>query len=378
MQLRPYQQRAVEFLRGRERGFIIAPAGSGKTIIAAVAMGEALSKADTPHTGVVVPRGLWVCNTREQLEQGVVALGVVEGPDEAEVEVVCAAAMPDASSADCLVIDEAHHTIATSWMLTAAQASGRVLGFSATPWMEPERDQLLLEFFGGIDNFHTITREEVLAGGHLAKGRVIIHDLDTRGEFDDLIEARAIPEIARRCRRFWNIQKFEHERRVRFQITQEIVQENRVRNAHAVLTARAGVRAGRSVLILIHSIEHGAEIAAQLESSVLVYSKIGAKKRRAAIADFKSGVTRCLIATSLADEGLDVPIASELILLGGGRSSAKMEQRTGRVMRPYDGKSEGLVHDYADTGARFAWAQSKAREKTYRALGYEIEHQKDC
>ena len=37
MQLRDYQQRAVNFLQNKQRGFIVSPAGSGKTIMAAAA-----------------------------------------------------------------------------------------------------------------------------------------------------------------------------------------------------------------------------------------------------------------------------------------------------------------------------------------------------
>ena len=44
MNLRPYQTRAVNFCIGRSRAFVIAPAGSGKTIIAAAA----LKQADMP------------------------------------------------------------------------------------------------------------------------------------------------------------------------------------------------------------------------------------------------------------------------------------------------------------------------------------------
>ena len=363
--------------------------------MAAIGMADALNKkpqADGPA------RGIWLANTLEQVQQGLDALAVVEGPADVEIEVCCAASRPDASKVDCLVVDESHHLIAASWFEIAAEASGRVFGFSATPWMNPERDAELVAFFGGMENFLVISREEVLEGGHLANGRVVMHDIDERGEFDAIIEERAAPEILERCWKFrglWGRQqgisvpstwmfkgetkfeisvsaKIDHERFVRFAETQKIVQANEKRNAHAVSLAQAGILAGRSVLILIGSIEHGALIQSRVAGSVMVYSKIGAKKRREAIGDFKSGKCFCLISSSLADEGLDVPIASELILLGGGRSAAKMEQRTGRVMRPYDGKSEGVVHDYVDAGAKFAFAQARAREKTYKNLGYEI------
>jgi len=272
-----------------------------------------------------------------------------------------------------MLVHNCHHLMAPTWLATASAAVGIVWGLSATPWgTDPERNAALVEFFGGMQNFIDIPREEVMAGGSLAKGLVFMYDLDVQGQFDDEIATKVAVEVARRCKRFWNIPKFEHERRATWQITQETVQQNRVRNAHACHTIRTATAAGKSVLTLVGSIVHGEEIAQQVEGSVMAHSKMGAKKRRDTIAAFRDGSLKSLIATQLADEGLDVPIASELVLLAGGRSAAKIEQRSGRVMRPHGDKEFGVVHDYLDRGAKFAFAQAIARQKTYSSLGYEI------
>jgi superfamily II DNA or RNA helicase len=106
---------------------------------------------------------------------------------------------------------------------------------------------------------------------------------------------------------------------------------------------------------------------------VLVHSKVGAKRRREIISAFRSGALRVLFATSLADEGLDVPRASVLVLVAGGRSAGKLEQRAGRVLRPFQGKESGVIHDFMDRGAVFAQAQARARWKVYEKLGYSPE-----
>jgi superfamily II DNA or RNA helicase len=110
----------------------------------------------------------------------------------------------------------------------------------------------------------------------------------------------------------------------------------------------------------------------------MVFSKMGAKKRREAIAAFGSGECRCMIATSLADEGLDVPRANVLIQVSAGRSAAKAEQRTGRVLRAFHDahtgkeKKEGIIHDFSDLHHYFLAAQSRRRIAVYRSLGYQI------
>lgn len=368
VELRNYQRRCVDFLAPRKRGFVIAPAGSGKTVIAAHAIAAVAKTGD---------RVGWIASTREQVEQGALAISQTEGAQGVEFELWCAAAQPDVSECSILILDECHHLPAETWLSTASAACGRVFGFSATPWSDsaPERDDVLRNFFGGAENFVEIFQEEVRASGHLADGAVVFLDLDRPGEFDASIEAKAEPEIKMRSRRFWNVPEFEHRRRVLWQFTQEAVQQNAARNAAAVMTAKQHAAAGQSVLILVASIEHGLELGGQIEGSLVVSSKMpgGVKARRAAIGAFKKGDCKVLIATSLADEGLDVPIASVLVLVAGGRSSAKIIQRAGRVMRPFPGKTTGLVYDFTDRGAKFAHAQAKARRKVYQELGYTIE-----
>lgn len=362
MDLRPYQARAVEYLQPLSRGFIKAPAGSGKTVIGATAVARKIKAGQ---------KCSWLANTREQVEQAIKALSATEGPQGVEFDVRCAAGMPDVSDSDIVVIDEGHHLMAPTWFETASAARGIVWGLSATPWgPDEERNAGLRAFFG--NNFFEITQAEVKAGGHLADGRVFMHDLDRAGEFDAEITAKTAREVLIRCRRFPLIPRFEHERRATWQFTQEAVQQNRVRNAHAVCTINQNVANGKSVLTLVGAIEHGEEVAAQVEGSIVVHSKMGVKRRREAIGAFRAGELKSMISTSLADEGLDCPVASVLVLLAGGRSAAKIEQRAGRVMRPSEGKEFGTVHDYWDRGAKFAYAQALARVKTYRNLGYAI------
>lgn len=362
--LRDYQASAVEFLAPRQFAFIQAPAGSGKTVIGA----EAVARRVRPGSKVT-----WIANTREQVEQACTAIGRTQGPDGVTFEVCCAAAEPDTSTTDILVFDEAHHAPAATWLKLTKdlKPSCVVWGLSATPFGEdPERNEQLRGLFR---EFHTIARELVEASGHLSKGKVYIHDLDTPGQFDADIDREVAAETIRRCARFRNIPRFEHERRVRWQITQEYVQKNEARNSAAVYLTRRESTAGESVLVLVFSIEHGERLAERIPSSVLVYSKLGLKKRRAAIEGFRNGENRVLLATSLADEGLDVPRASRLVLVAGGRSAGKLEQRAGRVLRPFEGKTGGIIHDFQDAGALFANAQANARFRVYERLGYDPE-----
>lgn len=80
-----------------------------------------------------------------------------------------------------------------------------------------------------------------------------------------------------------------------------------------------------------------------------------------------------VIAASLADEGLDLPMANVLILVSGGRSSAKIEQRTGRVLRQWVGKEGSLIYDFEDHQHPMMRRHAMARQRLYWKLGYTIE-----
>lgn len=360
MHLRPYQSRSVDFLIDRQRGFIVAPAGSGKTLIAASAAKAVAQPFD---------KVMWLANTKEQCEQARDAARKVDWLATVMLEVRCVAGRPDTSDADILIIDECHHLPALTWTETAINARGIVWGFSATPWTgDWERDDVLKAYFGE-ENFFTVERAEVMAGGSITGGIVYIHHVDEPGEFNDQIDYIAAKETAIRCKRYPMVSRFEHERRCRWQTTVEFIKSNQNRNQRIVDLAN---QSNAATLILVSAIEHGEYLSTYIPGSYLVHAKIGKKKRTQAIADFRTGKLRVMLATSLADEGLDVPRAAVLILASGGRSSGKLEQRAGRVMRPHEGKEFGIVHDFSDAGATLAHNQFKARARTYKKLGYKI------
>lgn len=360
MNLRAYQSRASDFLVARRLALCVCPAGGGKTIIGASALAQVAQPWD---------RVGWVCNTREQVEQGHSALKSA-GVEASMVRCVAGLKPEDVADLDYIVIDEVHHLPAASWSMLVGAVKGIVWGLTATPRSgDPDRDYWFRRFWGE-ENIITIPREEVMAGGHLAQGRVIMLDLDQLGEFDATINAAAEIEALKMSRRFPALDEIEVKRRAQWRVTLDMLIENPARNAAVVETARAEMERGQSVLVLVSEIEQGERLRDRIGNATLAHSKMGAKKRREAIAAFRDGSLRCLIATSLADEGLDVPRASVLILATAGRSGAKLEQRTGRVMRPHEGKGVGLVYDFIDAGASMARSQAKARMRVYKQLGY--------
>lgn len=373
MNLREYQIYAVKALSRTHRGIIKAPAGSGKTIIAAAALNEwSGSRYETVSNKLW--KVAWVANTTEQVEQGRKALDAMLIWGNLAIDFFCYSGCPSLSGYDLAIFDECHHLPAPEFRKCVNYHDGARWGLSATPHRADELKEDVYKLIGPI--VHTVDRAPLVEAGQITEARVIIHDTNDKGEFEREVESMADVAIAARKRKWpflFRSPKMakEQEKRIIWQLAlSHGVENNRTRNERVI--ALAGHHRTDSTLILVGKIEHGEFISKQIPFSMVVHSKLPAKSRREAISAFQNGELRCMIATSLADEGLDVPRANVLIQVSAGRSAAKAEQRTGRVLRAFHDKSHGIIHDFSDLGHYFLAAQSRRRIAVYKSLGYSI------
>lgn len=372
MKLETYQENAAEWLSRRRIGLVVAPAGSGKTVIAAAALDRVTRRKERTQPLKVG----WIANTIEQCQQAQSALDMFKTP-MLEVKIACAAAETDWSDRAGLIVDEAHHLMAAGWMAQQQACKGALWGLTATPKLGDElRDDGLLRMFSG--EVFTVDRSEVQ--NRVTQARVILLDATDPG-LQPKIDAEVQRQLPRRAAQMkWVAQK--QGRRISdqeiygqllFQTCVDIgIVGNTRRNDKAWQTAARHSGNNDQVLVLVNQVEHAKWMSETIPGAMACYSKMGAKKRREALAAFKEGRVKCLVATSLADEGLDLPNANVLILVNGGRSNAKTEQRTGRVLRTFAGKDHGLIYDFHDYWHPLAAKHSRVRQELYRKLGYEI------
>lgn len=369
--LHDYQDPAVAELVSSNRGICHAPAGSGKTIIGAAAIAQWTLPRFLSRGQKI--KAAWICNTMEQVAQGqsaVAAFPAIEAA--ADITFACYQSSLSLAGFELVILDECHHIAAPEFRKMLNYHEGIRWGLTATPNRDDDLKKDVFELIGPI--VHVVERAALVDSGKLAKAIVMMLQPNRPKEMESAIAQAAGPEIERRMTRFGKfsgISEQEMKARVIWQYAQDIgIFENKARNDATV--AMANAHANDSVLLLIGKIEHGEFLSERIPGSAVVHSKMGAKKRRAAIAAFGAGDLPCMIATSLADEGLDVPRANVLILAAGGRSAAKAEQRTGRVLRRFDGKTHGKIFDFMDVQHYFLLAQSKRRMGVYRQLGYNV------
>ena len=418
--LYPFQEEAVHAISACKRGIVKAPAGAGKTLIAAAA----IHRFQMHGLGYNI---LWLANTREQIEQAEKACDTM-GVNEACVTFKCYQAAESAKAYDLVVSDECHHVPAPIFRKWFAGHEGARWGFSATPDRGDELTDDVFELIGPV--VYEIAREPLVKAGLLSRAEVEFFCPNDTQELQDTIELttetrfkkmeRSLPYIVAQmdklplckivqmqtiavkkeaillaeqhglefedpvCKlrarlantgpqishvRSWLMQSAKQElmSRARWQAAlQHGIYENIKRNEKIVDLALAQTA---TTLVLVGKVTHGEALSKQVPGSIVVHSRM--KGRKDAVESLRDGRTKVAFVTSLLDEGADIPRASVLILAAAGRSARQQEQRTGRVLRTFAEKTHGKIIDFWDVQHPMLLRQSKARAKIYSGLGYE-------
>jgi len=129
----------------------------------------------------------------------------------------------------------------------------------------------------------------------------------------------------------------------------------------------------KPVLIITNRVKHAELLDKMLkEVGLRVAAVTGAVKgevRKKIYDDLKAGRVEALAATTLADEGLDLPPLRTLIIAVGGRSKTRTLQRIGRLVRPYPGKKIAVAYELEDP-VGFTKAHLQERLKLYKTEPY--------
>jgi len=203
-----------------------------------------------------------------------------------------------------LYFDETHHAAAKTCkeVLTASPNAYWRFGGSATPFREDGAELVIQAMFG--KKIVDISASYLIEQGHLAEPYIIFEPI----EQDCLLHA--YPSIYKHC-----------------------IIENKEFNTHVADTAKYLVSKGLRVLVLVTQYPQGDFLKNLLPGVEFVSARLSSKKREESIDDLRSGKAKCMIATTLADEGLDIPDLDAVLIAGGGASATRIHQRIGRALR---------------------------------------------
>jgi superfamily II DNA or RNA helicase len=242
-------------------------------------------------------------------------------------------------NANLAIFDEAHF-LACETIQAIFKASKRcryMFGLSGTDWRDDGAD-LLLEASCGRRIFN-MPASKLIELGYLVAPKIA------------LVE---VPPLDEPCPANWNA------------VYSKYITHNQVRNQLIIDGAKKLVGLGRKVLILVRYLPHGQKLVDMLDDVPVFFVNGGLESsvRQDAKERFEKGELRCLVASSVFDIGVDIPSLDALVLAGGGKSTVRVLQRIGRVIRACKGKTDALVMDFIDN-ARYLDKHSATRIAVY-------------
>ncbi|TXH14535.1 MAG: hypothetical protein E6R03_09100 [Hyphomicrobiaceae bacterium] len=159
------------------------------------------------------------------------------------------------------------------------------------------------------------------------------------------------------------------------------------RNSMVVSVAKKLVAKEYRPLVLVKMVEHGNTLFDMMQAEGLapIFAKGGKTIRECtgssstwgsgsigdAYQKIKAGHGNILIATQIADEGVDFPSVDSLILVVGGKGDQVTTQRIFRPLTSVQGKSKAIVIDFDDQTHGVLKKQSGMRRRLYKVLGFD-------
>jgi superfamily II DNA or RNA helicase len=314
--LRGYQRLAIMKLIDNYGGILCMPTGSGKTFTCLDFLKHYKQKT------------LVICPTRYLVEQW-------KEQSPKYVDVRTYQGIKDYSILDkykIVVFDECHHVAASTLYKLAMKLKEQiVVGLSATPYREDGEDMKMHGALGEI--VYEVELRELIDDGFLSEAEVKWIALT---HIDEDIEYKTYQEI--------------YKERIVF---------HSERNSNIIECCKH--YKDKKILILVGEIEHGMMLYDDLDGEDAIFLNSKSK-----VKDYDH---RIIIATSILDEGIDLPDREVIIMATGGKSSIKVLQRIGRVLRKHESKECAIIVDFIDN-SKYLYDHYKKRSEIYKKHGF--------
>ncbi len=356
--LRDYQQKTLDEVNEQENGVIVAPAGSGKTIIAL----ELIARKSQPALILVHRQELlkqWVERIIAFLGIPKMHIGEISGSKKKigkEITVAMVQSLQRMKNLNelttqfgTIIVDECHHMPAKLFRELISQFNSYYLyGLTATPKRKYNDEKIIYYYLGNIiasmEQYYK-TSESVIDNNQV----LAIHIRETN---------LSVP--------------FEY-KTDSFEAVSKILTFDSSRNILIVQDVLKEVMAGHKILILTERKEHIDTLYLYLKNHAEIITLTGddsLSKRKIKIEQIHQGHFQIIIATGqLFGEGTDISTINCLFLVYPFSFEGKLAQYIGRIQRV---KEKQIVYDYHDKNIAFFDRLFQKRMKYYKKLKVQI------
>jgi len=367
--LRDYQFRAAEVMLERHRGILWLATNAGKTLIA-IAVTRALGQ---PTLFLVHRRSLMHQTAKEfkrllpDCDIGTIGDAIWK-PGDITIATIQTLSGRFSKSGfryipskelkefldkqKVLFFDECHRTATSLGVRTIGDYCGAPyrFGLSGTPIYKSDLDSITLMGATG-PVLARVTNQELIVGGYSAEPLVYMLDVPQG------------PKVcpSQKWRRAYEMGIMENPER-----TDLILK---------ILKASAGL--GLPAVVIVKRIQHGEELTQSCLGSGLRAAFLSGQdptpRRDAVMAEFGKTLD-VIVASTIFEEGLNIPQMRVLVLAGGGKSERAVLQSVGRVLRRSTEEQHEIayVFDFIDNGNSYILGHTQDRLKHYRAEGFKI------
>ncbi len=354
------QRSALDALIPHHLGVLVAPPGSGKTVIAC----GVIAHRRLP-TLIVVDRQPLVEQWRDRLGEHlgmatkeIGQLGGGRNKAKGAIDIAMAQSLARredlgeiAKAYGLVIVDECHHVPAVTFERVVREMPVRHwLGLTATPYRRDHLEKLITMYCGAERHRMTPDHDENLRVERVLVTHPTGHEQSGDEELSIQAVFRGLVEDDERSR----------------QICGDVA---------------AAIEVQRNCLVLTQWTEHLEALSGELHrlgiEAIVMRGGMGKKARASASAEMQvqasAGGLALLATGSFLGEGFDLPQLDTLFLAFPLAFKGRIVQYVGRVLRPTAGKSKVEVHDYVDINVPVLARMQAKRLPAYASLGFPLD-----